>query len=392
MTGTDAGTDERSVTAPMWRAVVLFRVAALAVAVVNVVRLFDGYRRPGVAVAVLAAMAVWTALSAWWFLAGDDRLRRSVAVAELLVVPAASLATLYVEDPTRLAQGGPILTTVWSAGPVLSLAVATGWRGGLVGAAVTAAVLGVVRRTADGSFFYDVQLLLVAGLALGLAADWMRAAARRLQEAVALRAATAERERLARDIHDEVLQVLAFVRRRGDEVARAEPDGPAAEIARLAGEQEVALRRLVATGPSTSTTGGASPAAGTTDLAAALATALPTHASLAVPADPVPLPHDVTAGLVAVVREAAANTARHAGDGARLWVLVEDDDDAVTLSVRDDGPGIPEGRLAAAEAAGRIGVASSMRGRVAGLGGRMTLHTGDGEGTEWEIHLPRRTR
>jgi signal transduction histidine kinase len=93
--------------------------------------------------------------------------------------------------------------------------------------------------------------------------------------------------------------------------------------------------------------------------------------------------------LLAVVREAAANADAHAGPDSGLWVLLEDDPDAVTVSVRDDGPGIPEGRLEAAVAQGHLGVASSIRGRVAELGGRATLVTAPGEGVEWEIRVPR---
>jgi signal transduction histidine kinase len=58
-------------------------------------------------------------------------------------------------------------------------------------------------------------------------------------------------------------------------------------------------------------------------------------------------------------------------------------------SVRDEGPGIPDGRLAAAEAEGRLGVARSMRGRVQDLGGTITCDTGPGRGTEWIIELAR---
>jgi hypothetical protein len=64
------------------------------------------------------------------------------------------------------------------------------------------------------------------------------------QNAKGAEAATAERERLARSIHDSVLQVLARVRKRGAEIG-----GEAAELAALAGEQEVALRSLVASAP-----------------------------------------------------------------------------------------------------------------------------------------------
>ena len=62
-----------------------------------------------------------------------------------------------------------------------------------------------------------------------------------MQRATEIEAASRERERLARGIHDSVLQVLALVQRRG-----AEAGGEAAEIGRLAGEQEAALRALIA--------------------------------------------------------------------------------------------------------------------------------------------------
>ena len=51
--------------------------------------------------------------------------------------------------------------------------------------------------------------------------------------------------------------------------------------------------------------------------------------------------------------------ARHAG--GRAWVLVEDEGETVTVSIRDEGPGIPDGRLDEAAAQGRLGVASRSR-------------------------------
>jgi signal transduction histidine kinase len=71
-------------------------------------------------------------------------------------------------------------------------------------------------------------------------------------------------------------------------------------------------------------------------------------------------------------------------------VLVEDIGDEVVISVRDDGPGIPPDRLDRAAAEGRLGVVSSMRGRVADLGGRMSVASTPGEGTEVEFRVPRR--
>jgi signal transduction histidine kinase len=366
--------------APLWRGLVAYRVIALVAVVINLVRYSGEYARPVLAIVVVTAMAAWTVVTSVRYLRdGDGR----TAIADLVVTSLATLSTLLIDTPERIAAGGPVATTMWSAGPVLALAVAYGWRGGAGGAVATTAVLLVVRRTVDRDLLYDAQLLLVAGLAVGIAADTMRRSAARLQAAIASEAATAERERLARDIHDGVLQVLALLRRRGEELALRAPDEPAAELARLAGEQEVALRRLITSAPVPTGVDGE------TDLSTVLAGVLPTRASLAVPAEPVPLAPATAEALAAVVREAATNATVHAGPDAGLWVLVEDAADAVTVSVRDDGPGIPAGRLDAAAAEGHLGVASSMRGRVAALGGTITLHTGPDEGTEWEIQLRR---
>lgn len=364
--------DPHTVLLPLWRGMVAYRVIALASAAVNLVRFGDSYARPVVGVAVVAVMAVWTAVTSVRYLRGARRL----TLVDLGVTVLATTSTLVVEDPGRIAAGAPVITTVWSAGAVLAVAIAYGWRGGLGAGVLSAVVLLLVRRAVDDDLAFDVQLLLVVGLAVGLAADTMRRSARRLQEAVAAEAATAERERLARDIHDGVLQVLAFVRRRGGDLGL-----PGEELARLAGEQESSLRRLITTGP-------ADHRGPDADLGAALGAALPPAASLALPPEAVLVPRATAEALVAAVREAVTNTERHAGPDARTWVLVEDDGDAVTVGVRDDGPGIPDGRLARAEAEGHLGVASSIRGRIGDLGGTAEL-VSDDTGTEWEFRVPR---
>ena len=70
-------------------------------------------------------------------------------------------------------------------------------------------------------------------------------------------------------------------------------------------------------------------------------------------------------------------------------MLVEDEPGLVTVTVRDDGPGIAEGRLAEAAAAGRLGVSQSIWGRLRDLGGGVTIRSVPGEGTEVELYLPR---
>ena len=69
-------------------------------------------------------------------------------------------------------------------------------------------------------------------------------------------------------------------------------------------------------------------------------------------------------------------------------MLLESLPDEVSVAVRDDGPGIPDGRLAEAYAAGRLGVSGSVVGRLQDLGGRADVATGSW-GTEWTLTLPR---
>jgi signal transduction histidine kinase len=99
--------------------------------------------------------------------------------------------------------------------------------------------------------------------------------------------------------------------------------------------------------------------------------------------------HLVAAEVVGAVGEALRNVELHAGPGAAAWVLVEDVADEVIVTVRDDGVGIAPGRLDEAAAEGRMGVAKSIRGRVAEFGGRLEFRSAPGEGTEIEIVVAR---
>ena len=101
-----------------------------------------------------------------------------------------------------------------------------------------------------------------------------------------------------------------------------------------------------------------------------------------------PLPVAAAAELAAAVAACLDNVRAHAG--GRAWVLVEDEGDAVVVTVRDDGPGIAPGRLEEAERQGRLGVARSVRGRVADLGGTVHVTSAPGQGTEVELRVPRR--
>jgi signal transduction histidine kinase len=125
------------------------------------------------------------------------------------------------------------------------------------------------------------------------------------------------------------------------------------------------------------------------DLRAMLGERTPAAVSVAAPADAVWLPCAVAAEMSAAVDSALDNVARHGGENAKAWVLIEDEGDAVVVTVRDDGPGMAPGRLAEAAAAGRLGVAQSIEGRLRELGGAAVITSTPGEGTEVEMRVPR---
>jgi len=187
--------------------------------------------------------------------------------------------------------------------------------------------------------------------------------------------------------------VLALVQRRGRELG-----GEAAELGRLAGEQERRLRALVAgeaarPGGVAAPGGSAGAPAGAVDLGQLLRTVVAdrSYATLAAPAPPVIVGRHEANEVVAAAAEALENVRRHAGDGARAWVLVEEEAAQVTVTVRDDGAGVPESRLSAARAEGRLGVAQSILARMRALGGEASISSVPGQGTEVELRLPRTT-
>ncbi len=351
----------------LWRALAVYRLAALLYAAGSMAVYTDTYRRPALGWAVLAGMVVWTASAAYLY--SRARLRRwPLLVADLALTLAALLASVAVLEGDAIRDGDPTLTVSWAAAPVIAWAIWAGWAGGALAAAVVGAGAVVERGTLAQATVNSVVLLLLLGAVVGYVVQLARRAQTAYAEAVALQSAAAERERLSRSVHDGVLQALALVSRRSGDP----------ELAALAADQEAALRRLVSGR-------GLVVAAGEADLRSLLPGAVDVH--LAAPAGPVLLPAAAAAELAAAVGAAVDNARRHGGGQA--WVLVEDEPDAVTVTVRDDGPGIPAGRLDAAEGEGRLGVAQSIRGRVRDLGGTVAVHSAPGQGTEVELRVPR---
>lgn len=364
-------------TKPLWTSTAILRVVTFFFAVAAVVAHRHEYARLWLAWTVLGLMALWSVFTVIAYLRPAGR-RAWVVWSDVVVTSVLLYTSVWILSRQQMVDIDPLITTVWASVPPIAVAVLSGQIAGVIAGLVVAVATGLARGDLTTDVVRDAVLLIGSGFVVGLAAVTARSSQERMARALRAEAATAERERLARSIHDSVLQVLARVRKRGNELG-----GEAAELALLAGEQEVALRALVAAAPPEST------ADGTADLRPRLQVMATAAVQVSVPATAVTLPETVVTELTALVAEALLNVARHAGAGAHAWVLLEDLGNEVVISVRDDGSGIPSGRLEQAASAGRMGVARSIRGRVADLGGTIVLESEPGAGTEWEVRVPR---
>lgn len=388
-----------SVEQPLWRALTGYRVLTMIYAVGLFVSAYDKFERPWLAVAYFAVLAGWT-LVTLPKVAGAASCTKRFLAADLTIAIVGILLTRLADSTARVEAGGPTLPSIWTAGAVLAFAIKGGWRWAAFASTLVAVANLIHRGAPTRDTIHNVLLVWVASIAIGYVVEVARASERTLARALEIEAATRERERLARDIHDGVLRVLAMVQRRGTALG-----GEAAELGRMAGEQEVALRTLVSGGlvPVSRVSEDAAQGAlvravdepdaaddgGPVDLRALLAPYAGALVTFSEPGGPVPLVPQAARELAAAVGAALDNVREHAGDGARAWILVEDWPDEIIVTVRDDGPGIPEGRLARAEGEGRLGVALSIRGRLRDIGGTAELISVPGQGTEVELKVPR---
>ncbi len=212
----------------------------------------------------------------------------------------------------------------------------------------------------------------VAGALLLIAGPWLWRLALERDAERAARIRSEERAEVAARVHDSVLQTLALVQRHAAEPKR---------VAALARRQERELRGwLYGDRPI-----GDDSASLLAALSAAAADVEELHGVRVELASAGDCPVDESIGtLVLAAREAMTNAAKFAGVD-EVDVYVEVDDDAVAVFVRDRGRGFDR----SAVAAGRRGIADSIERRLERAGGRATIVTSPGAGTEVELRLPR---
>lgn len=371
-TGRD-GRPEPVVAVAAWTGLDVFRPIGWGYAAWTVVARREELVRPWVAVVVLAVLGVWSV--ALLFVR-----RRTLAVvgAEVAIAAAAILATRAADSIETIQNGAPTLPGIWPAGSVVAAAVLLGARGGIAAALVIAVADLAEIGSPTSTTIHNIVLLLMLGGLFGLAVDLARQGQNRLVAALAEQERLRERDRLARVVHDGVLQTLSLIHRRGEHLG-----GPAGELGRLAAEQEASLRRFV-TRPDR-----AVPEPERTDLAAELAGYDGERVSVVLPALAVEMARERAAEIVAAVAAALDNVSRHAGADARAWVLVEATSKIVRVTVRDDGCGCDPEEVAEAVQRGRVGAAQSIQGRLADLGGHAAWSGRSGRGCTVVMEVPR---
>lgn len=364
---------------PLWRGAQVLRLLSYLYALGFRIAIDDDLLHPGVTWVLFGLLTAWTVACGIAYYVGFGRNWYWVG-AELVIACALMLSTSYVASESWALNNQTWPTTLWATNSVISAALLGGPIVGLVAGLVVGGTSAFVKGWLDLNFGRNATILVMmaSGVAVGLAAVNARRAQAELAAAARVAAAATERERLSREVHDGVLQVLSFISKRGREIG-----GPTAQLADLAATQEVALRRLI----SDVDIGGES-TCGTADLTALLRAAGGDAAAVSAPADPVIIDATTAREISAAVINALDNVTHHAGAGARAYVLLEDLDDTVVVSVRDDGVGIAAGRLDEARRAGRLGVAQSIVARIESLGGTAILDSDEGIGTEWELTVP----
>lgn len=359
------------------------------------------FRRAGLAWASIGLAGAWTA----WVTVPSRRWDQATLWADLAIC-----AWLIAVSGLVVFEGEVLHRAFFATGYPLTAALSWGIRRGLRGGLAAGAVLGAVliaTRPLNGIPLHELPArevrdlvsgiinYLVAGGAVGFVSMLLDRSAQALQEATdelvrerERAARLAERESLAREIHDSVLQVLALIHKKGRELARRS-EIPPAEVARLgelAERQEVELRSLILRDPERLPEG-------TTSLRAdleALARGVDEVDVSVSCVGPLWVERRIGEEVVAAVRQALANVVEHAR-ASKAAVFAEEDGGRLLVTVRDDGVGFvfDEETL---RAGGKAGVLKSMKGRVEDLGGAMDVTSAIGKGTEIELSVPVRGR
>jgi signal transduction histidine kinase len=352
-----------------WVSLALAGVAALAIVLLR--------RRPLTALALLLAGSLTVGAAPGYLSAASQSV--ALVAPMLLVVPVllvgAAVAFIAATHPSRVSVAAAaaalgVQVGGWAISPIEFIAWATVSRGGLAEERrqVPAFLLGSSPEVA-------VALITITAWLIGNSIRQAHVHSQALRAQADARAATAERLRLARDLHDMVahsvgiIAIQAGMGRRVIGTQPAEARDALAAIEATSRETLAGLRSTVGAlrqaGPRTEADADPLETPGLADLARLVARTRDAGVRVDVRwhGHRRPLPADVDTSAFRIVQEAVANVVRHAGTG-HCQVSIDHRDEELSIDVTDDGRG-------ATGAGTGYGIAG-MRERAALLHGELT--------------------
>jgi signal transduction histidine kinase len=236
----------------------------------------------------------------------------------------------------------------------------------------------------------DVETLSALATQIGLALE-----AARMRSELQVLAIQGERERIARDMHDGLAQVLAYVNTKSQAVEEMLADGKVAE-ARAQLSELAAAARSVYVDVREAILNLSAPASSDRGVAAALeeyaalfaeSSKLAVHFKASPEAGRAVLSAAARAEVFSIAREALTNVRKHARAHRVSLKLTLDERDLV-LVIADDGVGFEADVLAIGpERWPHFGLAG-MRERAEMIRGSIAWHSRPGAGTQVELHVP----
>jgi signal transduction histidine kinase len=331
----------------------------------------DRFAHVGAAIALVALALAFTAWATLTVRHSPERLLEPTTIVVELVIAGLIVFSdqwVYAQDHSQS------FGSAWPLASVLTVGVVGGIRlGAFVGAG-----MGLVRWLGDLLFaagpwtsnralsaWGTIVLYALAGAVAGFAS-------RRLREAESQISAARAREEVARTLHDGVLQTLAVVQRRSDD----------ADLVSLARDQEQELRTYlfgVSRGPDRA--GRTSVGVTLREAAARVERGYGLRTEVVLADDP-SVDDTVARALGGAVAEALTNAAKHGGARTATVYVEADEPAGLFCSVKDDGNGFDT----AATTEG-VGLTSSVRGRIAEVGGRVEVDGRPGRGAEVRMWL-----
>jgi signal transduction histidine kinase len=212
-----------------------------------------------------------------------------------------------------------------------------------------------------------------------------------LHSELRIAAASEERVRLARDLHDGVLQFLAGARLQLDLISSTKLDDAARarveQMIEAIGEEQRSLRAVINAMRRAPEIAVARLSSSLDHLTSHLSRSWDATISAAVEPSDLTVSDSMEDDVVRIAREAVANAVRHGG-ARRIDIEVRQNDDRLDIAIGDDGRGFAfQGRMANGELASYAGRPRSLHDRIIAMGGTMVV-TSAKSGASIEVSVP----